>query len=78
MINYYYKLDDGSWKSGDYTYKYRLVLTGRLNNAVKDSGYVVLSNTKDITFEQAWKASGLSCISYVYFLGVVGVIVEIY
>ncbi len=77
VINYYYKLDDGSWKSGDYTYKYRLVLTGRLNNAVKDSGYVVLSNTKDITFEQAWKASGLSSNSNDYFNPEEAVIVEI-
>lgn len=77
VTNYYYKLDDGSWKSGDYTYKYRLVLTGRLNNAVKDSGYVVLSNTKDITFEQAWKASGLSSNSNDYFNPEEAVIVEI-
>ena len=43
-----------------YTYKYRLVITGRLNNAVKDTTYIVLSNVQGITFEQAWKASGLS------------------
>ena len=29
-------------------------------NAVKDSTYIYLSNKEDITFEQAWKASGLS------------------
>ena len=33
---------------------------GRLSNAVKDSTYIYLSNIEDITFEQAWKASGLS------------------
>ena len=43
-----------------YTYKYRLEITGRLNNAVKDTTYIILSNIEGITFEQAWKASGLS------------------
>ena len=40
-----------------YTYKYRLEVTGRLNNAVEDTTYVILSNIENITFEQAWKAS---------------------
>ena len=43
-----------------YKYKYRLEITGRLNNAVNDITYVVLSNLENITFEQMWKASGLS------------------
>ena len=43
-----------------YTYKYRLEITGRLHNAVKDTTYIILSNIEGITFEQAWKASGLS------------------
>jgi hypothetical protein len=37
-----------------------LEISGRLSNAVKDSTYIYLSNIEDITFEQAWKASGLS------------------
>ena len=36
-------------------YTYCLTLTGRMPNAAKDSAFVVLSNRKDITFEQAWK-----------------------
>ena len=56
----YYEMSDGSWKSGDFSYKFRLELTGRLNNAEKDTTYILLSNKDDITFEQAWKASGLS------------------
>ena len=43
-----------------YTYKYRIEITGRLHNAVKDTTYILLSNIEGITFEQAWKASGLS------------------
>lgn len=50
-----------------YTYKYRLEVTGRLNNAVEDTTYVILSNIEDITFEQAWKASGLSSNTADYF-----------
>ena len=41
----YSEMSDGTW---------------RLSNAVKDSTYIYLSNIEDITFEQAWKASGLS------------------
>lgn len=56
----YYEMSDGTWKTDDYTYQYRVEITGRMNGAVKDSTFVFLSNRKDITFEQAWKASGLS------------------
>lgn len=56
----YYEMSDGTWKTDDYTYQYKVEVTGRMNNAAKDSMYVFLSNTKDITFDQAWKASGLS------------------
>lgn len=72
----YYKMSDKTWKTDDYSYKYRLVLTGRLNNAVTDSTYVVLSNSNDITFEQAWKASGLSSVEDDYFIKKDAVIVE--
>jgi len=63
----YYEMSDGTWKTDNYTYKYRLELSGRLNNAEKDSTYTVLSNIEDITFEQAWKASGLSSNTNDYF-----------
>ena len=56
----YYKLSDGTWRAEGRNYKYRLVITGRLHNAVADSTYVYLSNIENITFEQAWKAGGLS------------------
>ena len=63
----YYEMSDGTWKTDDYTYQYRLEITGRMNGAVKDSTFVFLSNSKDITFEQAWKASGLSSYLDDYF-----------
>ena len=63
----YYEMSDGTWKTDDYTYQYRLEITGRMNGAVKDSTFVFLSNSKDITFEQAWKASGLGSYLDDYF-----------
>lgn len=56
----YSEMSDGTWQCDGHTYKYRLEISGRLNTAVKDSTYIYLSNIEDITFEQAWKASGLS------------------
>ena len=56
----HYQLSDGTWKTDEHSYKYMLKITGRLNNAVKDSTYLVLANRDDITFDEAWKASGLS------------------
>ena len=54
--------------SGDgHTYQYKLVLTGRLHNAVQDITYTFLSNLEEITFEQAWKASGLGSSRADYF-----------
>lgn len=49
----YYELSDGTWKTDEHSYQYRLVLTGRSPNAEADSTFVVLSNVQDITFEQA-------------------------
>ena len=53
-------MSDGTWQCDGHIYKYRLEISERLSNAVKDSTYIYLSNIEDITFEQAWKASGLS------------------
>ncbi len=63
---HYYNTDK-QWCSGGYTYKYRLEITGRMNNAAKNTTYIILSNSKDITFDQAWKASGFSSLMSDYF-----------
>ncbi|MBU3875431.1 immunogenic protein [Faecalicatena sp. AGMB00832] len=63
----YYEMSDGTWKTDEYTYKYKLEVTGRLRNAARDSTFVILSNIENITFEQAWKASGLSSSMSDYF-----------
>ena len=57
----HYEMSNGTWKTDIHTYRYRLEITGRLGgNANKDSTFVFLSNIEDITFDQAWKASGFS------------------
>lgn len=63
----YYEMSDGTWKTDNHTYKYRLEITGRMGNADKDTTFVFLSNLKEITFEQAWKASGFSSNMNDYF-----------
>lgn len=63
----HYKMSDGTWKTDSHTYKYRLEITGRMNSAEKDSTFVFLSNIEDITFDQAWKASGFSSNMADYF-----------
>lgn len=56
----YYELYDGTWKTDDHEYKYRLEITGRMGGAAKDSTVVYLSNIEDISFERAYMAAGLS------------------
>lgn len=60
ILKRYYELSDGTWKIDDHNYKYKLEISGRMNNAEKDSAYIVLSNREDVTFDECWKASGLS------------------
>lgn len=63
----HYEMSDGTWKTDDYTYQYRLEITGRMNNAEKDSTFIFLSNIENITFDQAWKAAGFSSNMEDYF-----------
>lgn len=62
----HYKTEEG-WFSEGHCYPYRLEISGKLSNAAKNTTYIVLSNTKDITFDQVWKASGLSSNTADYF-----------
>ena len=63
----HYQLSDGSWKTDEHNYKYKLELTGRMHAAEKDSTFHILSNNPDITFDMAWKAYGFSSNSEDYF-----------
>lgn len=74
----YDEMSDGTWRYDGRSYKYRLEITGRLNNAAADSTYVYLSNLEEITWDQAWKASGLSSDSNDYFDPEDAVLVEMY
>ncbi len=67
FIKKHYQLSDGTWMTDEYSYKYKLEITGRMNNAAKDTTYVILSNNPDITFDMALKAFGYSSNSEDYF-----------
>ena len=63
----YYEMTDGTWRTDDHIYKYRLEITGRMGNTVKDSTFVYLSNIEDISFKQAFMAAGFSSSMDDYF-----------
>ena len=56
----YYEMSDGSWMHDGHYYEYRLEISGKMNNAAKDSTFIYLSNIEDIPFDRAVMASGLS------------------
>ena len=72
----YYEMTDGTWRCDDHLYKYRLEINGRIPNAAVDSFFVYLSNIKEITFDQAYKAAGISSNSDDYFSPEEAVLVE--
>ena len=75
-IRTYAEMSDGTWECDDNTYEYRLEISGKMPNADKDTTFVYLSNLKEITFEQALKASGISSNLDDYFDGKDAVLVE--
>jgi len=66
-IKTYYEMTDGTWMCDDHLYKYRLEINGRMPDAAVDSSFVFLSNIGEISFEQAYKAAGISSNSDDYF-----------
>lgn len=72
----YYEMMDGTWMCDDHLYKYRLEISGRMPNASVDSSFIYLSNIEQITFEQAYKASGVSSNTDDYFSSEEAVLVE--
>ena len=63
----YYKMSDGTWQMNGNLYKYRLEISGRMPNAVVDTTFVYLSNIKEIPFQKAYLAAGLSSSTTDYF-----------
>ncbi len=55
----YYKLSDDTWEHEGHIYKYRLEISGRMPDAAVDSSFIYLSNV-EISFDQAYKAAGVS------------------
>ena len=72
----YYEMNDGTWACDDYTYKYRLEISGRMPNAAADTTFVYLSNIEDISFERAYMAAGVSSNTDDYFQAEDAVLVE--
>ena len=72
----YCEMTDGTWMCDDHLYKYRLEINGRMPNAAVDSSFVYLSNIEEISFDQAYKAAGISSNSDDYFSPEQAVLVE--
>lgn len=51
-----YTFEDNKYVFNGETYDYKLKITGRGGNASKDSTFVVLTNNKDITFDEIFKS----------------------
>jgi len=60
LIKEYTQNADGTWECDGVTYKYKLGISGTMPNSNSDMLFIYLSNFEEITFDQAWKASGLS------------------
>lgn len=73
----YQSADDGTFICDGISYAYRLEITGKLNNSENDVTFVYLSNFPEITFDKAWKASGLSSDTNDYFSKEDAVLIEI-
>lgn len=72
----YYEMSDGTWECDGHVYKYRLEIKGTMPNAQASSTFVYLSNIKNISFEQAYKAAGVSSNTEDYFSVVEAVLVD--
>ena len=72
----YYEMTDGTWMCDGHLYKYRLEIHGIIPNAAVNSFFVYLSNIEEITFDQAYKAAGISSNSDDYFPPEKAVLVE--
>ena len=56
----YYEMSDGTWKTDNCAYKYCLELSGKVPGTDSVWVFTVLSNREDLTFDDAFWASGFS------------------
>lgn len=73
----YSELSNGTYSCDEHIYKYRFEISGRMPNAAKNSTFVYLSNLSEISFVQAWRASGLSSSLDDYFSEEDAILVDI-
>ena len=76
-IKSYSEMADGTWECNGYKYKYKLEITGRMNNSESDTAFVYLSNLEEITFEQARNSAGFSSNTNDYFEPSDAILVEL-
>ena len=53
----YYKMSDGTWRMGLNSYQHKLEISGRAKGESKNTHFIVLSNRKNITFDEVLEAS---------------------
>ena len=63
----YYKNADGTYQFNGLIYQTRMEIRGQMPNSSANSTFVYLSNLKNISFDRAWKAAGLSSNMSDYF-----------
>ena len=73
----YSELSNETYTCEEHIYKNRIEISERMPNAAKNSTFVYLSNLPEISFEQAWKASGLSSSLDDYFSEEDAILVDI-
>lgn len=56
IVSTYYEMSNGTWRCDGTIYQFRLELSGRMPNAESDSSYVVLTDNKNLTFEDVSKS----------------------
>lgn len=69
-------MSDGTWECEGNTYKYKLEISGTMPNAKVSSTFIYLSNIESISFEQAYKAAGISSNLNDYFPKETALLVE--
>lgn len=59
-IKTYQLMSNGTYECQDYHYKYKLELTGVGHGTTKPTTFIVLSNHKNLTFDDVWTAKWTS------------------
>ena len=52
----HHKMSDRTWMANDNIYKYRISVKGKTSSDAKEEEFLILSNKKDISFDQAFSS----------------------